>query len=553
MSLNTLLTLPVRDALLTIAASGLTAHLIFKRWEPIALPALFVLLVGIPLALSALLLSHYSWFKSIPLSFLTYYTTLVSSILLYRLSPFHPLANVPGPLLSKLSQWHMIIVTQTGKRHVYIQRLHEKYGDIVRIGPNEVSIRDVNSIVPLMGTNGWPKGPNFLGRTMGPQSVMPLVAVRDPVDHSRRRRPWNRAFSTAALKEYEPLVARRVNQLVERLASEKGPADIAKYISFFTYDFMGDMVFGGWYEMLRDGDKDGRWKAMEDAMAKTTIFEHIPWITHYVAKIPKIADQIRKQREFAISKARQRYQQGSKTKDLFYYLNNDDGAEPQSPPQSHVVSDGNLAVVAGSDTTASILSNAFYFLLSHPEAYKKLQEEVDRYYPPGEDATSVLHHPKMTYLEAVINESLRLLPAVPSGSQRAAQPGTGGKAIGPYYLPEGTNARIHFYSVQRDPRNFAPHTESFWPERWLVAEGDLPAPKDFKHNPSAFTPFSFGPYNCVGKNLAMQEMRTVLCALIQQLDFKFAEGYDPSQWDRDLEDMFVVRKGKLPVQVTRRH
>ena len=120
------------------------------------------------------------------------------------------------------------------------------------------------------------------------------------------------------------------------------------------------------------------------------------------------------------------------------------------------------------------------------------------------------------------------------------------------YLPEGTHARVHFYSVQRDPRNFFPSPEAFWPDRWIVAEGDLPAPKDFKHVPAAFTPFSFGPYNCVGKNLAMQEMRTLVCAIMQQVDLRFADKYDPEEWMRELQDMFVVHKGRLPVIATRR-
>lgn len=82
--------------------------------------------------------------------------------------------------------------------------------------------------------------------------------------------------------------------------------------------------------------------------------------------------------------------------------NNDDGADPHPPALAQVTSDGNLAIIAGSDTTASVLSNLFYFLLRDPEAYKRLQEEVDQYYPPGEDATSTQHHPKMVFLEAVM-------------------------------------------------------------------------------------------------------------------------------------------------------
>ena len=67
-----------------------------------------------------------------------------------------------------------------------------------------------------------------------------------------------------------------------------------------------------------------------------------------------------------------------------------------------VISDGALAIVAGSDTTASVLSNLFWLLLRHPQYYKRLQEEVDKFYPPGENALDPKHHPNMPYLESVM-------------------------------------------------------------------------------------------------------------------------------------------------------
>lgn len=128
------------------------------------------------------------------------------------------------------------------------------------------------------------------------------------------------------------------------------------------------------------------------------------------------------------------------------------------------------------------------------------------------------------------------------------------------FIPEGTAARIHFYSVHRDPRNFFPHTNAFWPDRWLLAEEK--EEKDSKalekaeliHNPSAFIPFSFGPSNCVGKNLALLEMRMVLCYCIQELEFTFADDLveDPGRWEREILDMFVMQKGKLPAIVRER-
>ena len=73
-----------------------------------------------------------------------------------------------------------------------------------------------------------------------------------------------------------------------------------------------------------------------------------------------------------------------------------------TPPAEVVLSDSVLAMVAGSDTTANVLANTFWLLVRHPEVYKKLQAEVDKYYPLGEDALNPKHHPDMAYLESVM-------------------------------------------------------------------------------------------------------------------------------------------------------
>lgn len=165
-----------------------------------------------------------------------------------------------------------------------------------------------------------------------------------------------------------------------------------------------------------------------------------------------------------------------------------------------------------------------------------------------------------------------------SGSQRTVTKGTGGATVGPqsvhpfflsilsfrpgsldlrgdviYHhsaIPEGTSVFVHIYSLHRDPRYFSPMPDIFWPERWLTAEERASTdkvPVNVVLDKSAFIPFSFGPSICVGKNLAYQEMRMVVCLLLQTFDLKMAEGYDPQQWERNIEDRFVAHIGCLPV------
>ena len=67
-----------------------------------------------------------------------------------------------------------------------------------------------------------------------------------------------------------------------------------------------------------------------------------------------------------------------------------------------LVDDGILAVTAGSDTTASALTSIFFCLLTHPDVYSLLREEVDKFYPRGEDAFATRHHADMSYMHAIM-------------------------------------------------------------------------------------------------------------------------------------------------------
>lgn len=90
------------------------------------------------------------------------------------------------------------------------------------------------------------------------------------------------------------------------------------------------------------------------------------------------------------------------------------------------------------------------------------------------------------------------------------------------------------------------------PRRWLIAEGHEQSTKTLVHNPNAFIPFSFGPANCVGKNMALLEMKILVCHLVQRLNLRLADGWDTAEWDRNIEERFVMRVGKLPVIVSPR-
>ncbi|KAL5498826.1 hypothetical protein ACEPAH_2181 [Sanghuangporus vaninii] len=550
--------LAFHDAVLLDVACALGVHAIYRRYEPdTSVPFVqTILLIAIPSLPAAVFLRHFE--TSPGLAVLTalalFYVTLITSIVLYRLSPWHPLAKYPGPLPAKISKVWASYHTAKGKLHLDLKKLHEKYGRYVRIGPNELSVADA-SVISSALSDGMPKGPMWKART--PHSSAPtLIAIRSTQEHARRRKRWNRAFNSSAVKEYEQVVQKRALQLISELEKRSvkngvHSVSLAEWISFFATDFMGDMAFGGGFELMRDGgDKEGVWTVLESGMRTAAIVHHVPWIMPLLRKLPFPRH------------AR------SLTRDLFYHLIDEDNVEIVSPTDSEIVSDGALAIIAGSDTTSTTLSGLIYYLMSHPLDYRRLQNEIDSAFPPGEgDPFDTLKLSEMPFLNAVINETMRLQLPVPTYLQRSPEAGTGGKWIGDSYISEGTAVIVPPYVLFRDPAYFSPAPNNFWPDRWLPDDAvkRYPYQTDFEAdalsnkydgeivtNYSAFIPFSYGPANCAGRALALTEMRMVVALLIQNFELQFAPGYDPNDWEEHLEDFFVLCKGPLLVTLTPR-
>ena len=130
------------------------------------------------------------------------------------------------------------------------------------------------------------------------------------------------------------------------------------------------------------------------------------------------------------------------------------------------------------------------------------------------------------------------------------------------FVPEGTAINLPPYVVHRDAANFSPLPDSFIPERWLrpvltVEKRDARTTANttsmkFHTDTAAFFPFSLGPMNCAGKNLALLQMRVVVCTLVRRFDMQLSPGYEPWRWEDELHDWLVFTKGQLPVVLTPR-
>ncbi|EEU36092.1 uncharacterized protein NECHADRAFT_87276 [Fusarium vanettenii 77-13-4] len=455
----------------------------------------------------------------------------ICSILIYR-AAFHRLNVFPGPFKARLSN---LYVTALGlkKRHLYkeVQELHRKYGDIVRIGPSEISINSSEALHALH-SNNTPciKGPWY--NIIYP--MVSLLADRNKKSHTERRKTWDKAFNAKGK------VVQYVGLLLHQLEKMEGqPFNAKLWIHYYTFDIMGDLAFGQSFGMLRDGLKHYYMKLGDENMSLIGAFSRLIWLFPLFKAIPgvnythlKFQRWLREQNEPPVS-------------DVFSWILEDYESKDQPTKQDflNLHGDAHLIVVAGSDTTAVTTTSLFYELSQRLDICSQLQEEIDEYKKEHKksDYASLSH---LKLLQACIDETLRLHPVVPSGLQRMTPPE--GLQIGDTFIPGDTIVQVPSYTLQRDERVFLRPNE-FLPERWT-------SQPDLVKDASAFAPFSMvqGRNSCVGKQLGLMEIRYVTTEILSRYDIQFAPGNDPKAYLENKMDVFTAAVPDLNLVFTPR-
>ncbi|PSN61795.1 cytochrome P450 52A12 [Corynespora cassiicola Philippines] len=180
-------------------------------------------------------------------------------------------------------------------------------------------------------------------------------------------------------------------------------------------------------------------------------------------------------------------------------------------------------LLAGRDTTASLLSNMFFEIAKRPDVYRKLREEVtalDGRTPTYEELRS------MKYLKYCLNESLRIHPVVPENSRSAIRDtclprGGGSDGQQPLFVPKGTMVMYSVYSMHHRRDFFGPDADEYKPERWQALRPGW-----------EYLPFNGGPRICLGQQYALTEASYITLRLVQE--FSAMESRDPGPWQEGL-------------------
>lgn len=201
-------------------------------------------------------------------------------------------------------------------------------------------------------------------------------------------------------------------------------------------------------------------------------------------------------------KVRQRIAAGSKRPDIIGHLL-ESKKDPifESMSQEEMEVNAMILVAAGSESVTTVLTGLLNYLLCNPDDLAAVTGEIRTAFS-SEDKIAGPKLKQLPILNATLNEGMRLCPTIPDAMRARFLPGDA------LLLPADTVVSVPPWATYRAKRNFV-EPERFMPARWLSN-----AESGVRDDKAAFNPFSLGPHNCPGQNLAWLELRLILVKLL---------------------------------------
>ncbi|KAJ5125372.1 Cytochrome monooxygenase lcsI [Penicillium atrosanguineum] len=440
-------------------------------------------------------------------------------IILYNLY-ISPLSKYPGPKLAACTNLPNLYWTSTGQYHYKLKDLHDKYGDVVRAGPQTLVYRTPQAWKDIYshrksGTSSYLKDPKFY--LQGPRG--PSILNANDADHSRTRRLLSHAFSEKALRDQEALIQSYVDMLINRLqgeiASSRKVVDMSQWYNFTTFDIIGDLAFGEPFDCLKNSQYHPWVKMLFSSMKVLALRRPLaiyPFLAPIVSGLmPKRLVKMREE-HFALTaeKVHRRLETKTDRPDFMAYILRVD--DDRSLTAREMEANAAILIMAGSETTASLLSGFTFYALTNAGVWKKLVEEVRGAFG-SYDEIDFKEVSQLGYLNAALEESLRVYPPVPATIPRIVP--EGGAVIDGEFVPQG----VTMSPFTRDGASLFTDADSFIPERWLENR-DKRFESDCR---TALQAFSLGPRNCLGRNLAYAEMRLIAAKMLWSFDMTLDE------------------------------
>lgn len=479
---------------------------------------------------------------------------LFSSIV-YRIF-FHPLSKYPGPVLGKLTALHTTYHAYKGDRYLHLYQLHKKYGPVVRYAPNALSFNSSTALQQIYGHGAQSRKFQKSEFYKGFVAVKGVHNTHNAIDkkvHARKRRVLSAAFGENALRGMEGDMLVHIGEAMELIEKGKDGMDVGEVMSWLAFDVMGEFSFGKTFGMLRD--ESTRFVTGMIEMAATMHYICGNYLLLKSLNIARIAfPEITTTRWKYILHSRACADERMKLhadgldadkRDFFHYLLDAADASKASGNEQDVLSkpelwgEANVLMIAGSDTTATALTATLYFLAHHPEIQAELRKELRGLFGSATEITGHNNIGQAVFLKATIEEAMRIAPSVPGLLPRECI--AEGATIDGHSVPLGTVVGVPIWTIHHNPTYF-PQPFKFDPSRFLSSpdsETDSTVPTTTtttRADRSAYSPFSIGARACLGKSMAMNELRLTIGRIIFDWEVKpvIVPGkYTETGWNRE--------------------
>jgi cytochrome P450 len=225
---------------------------------------------------------------------------------------FHPLARFPGPRLASVTGlWRLYHIT-IGDWSEIILDLHQRYGRIVRLAPNELSVVDESAVKALYGHNTAAIKSKWYSAFQSPQGAPNQLATRDPKVHAGIRRRFAPAFKMTVLLRLEDSMQACLDKLWQSLegpAAEGTIIDMCHYTETVTWDIIGQLCYGEPLGLIASAEGTNLQGILNQLLTASTILGHVwgqlIWVDNPVTRLLGIKNPVQESFDWSAKKVRQ--------------------------------------------------------------------------------------------------------------------------------------------------------------------------------------------------------------------------------------------------------
>lgn len=493
---------------------------------------------------------------------------ILLAALLVALARSSDLSSIPGPFVARFTRLWFYTRVRNGDFHHDNISLHHEYGPIVRYAPGHYSFGDPEAVKVIYGKGSemdksrWYEAWNAPG--FKSLFTEPSVKV-----HGQLRRKFQATYSMSSLVSYEAYVDSCIGVLCKRFEEFAGSGseiDLAHWMLCYAADAVSTITYSKRMGFLDAGeDVDDLFKNLHGNILYSTltgIYAWIhPFIFHTQGWLRKAGLTTGTPRMFIvdyttdrISEKKMERAQGEKAtvdphdenapRDFLSKFLDSHEADPTKFTERDINIGLIGNIIAGSDTNASALTAILYCLLKHPRCFAKLREEISSSRHVGELSSppTFKQTQSLPYLQAVVQESMRLFPAVGLPLQRVVPPG--GVQISGHFISAGSVVGVNPWVFHYSTAIFGADAAYFRPERWLEADKETLADMN-RH----WMPFGLGSRTCIGKNISLLEIGKLMPVLVNTFEFELMDGLADEGKQMEWVNHWFVRPVELAVQV----